>query len=305
MTEGIEQVSFSLDGPENVTSEIDVQEDVTATLDEHEDITFSLDEQQDISLSLGDTESVTADIGVTQITVNNNHERLTNRDSADQHPISAITDLRDELDSKQEALVSGENIKTVHGQSILGPGDLSVVGPTGDTGPQGPTGETGPQGPTGEAGPAGSDGARGPAGPTGPRGPQGKTGPTGPAGAKGDTGDTGQQGPAGPEGRTGRSGSTGPQGPTGDPGSSIWTTSVDPTQAYNWWVWDPSDLDGPDGREVEEGDLVFYRSGYYSVFSVDGSDVTTNLVASILGDTGPMPTFSIDSRGHLIATYDI
>ena len=31
------------------------------------------------------------------------HEKLKNRDAADQHPIGAITDLRRELDSKQNA----------------------------------------------------------------------------------------------------------------------------------------------------------------------------------------------------------
>ena len=48
--------------------------------------------------------------------------------------ISTVTGLQDALDSKQETLVSGTNIKTINGESILGSGDL-VVGGGGSSGP--------------------------------------------------------------------------------------------------------------------------------------------------------------------------
>lgn len=40
---------------------------------------------------------------VVMIPAESDHEKLKNRDAADQHPIGAITDLRRELDSKQNA----------------------------------------------------------------------------------------------------------------------------------------------------------------------------------------------------------
>ena len=72
--------------------------------------------------------------------------------------LSAQTDLQDALDAKQATLVSGTNIKTIHGESILGSGNIDIVGPTGAQGPMGPTGATGA---------AGADGATGPTGPAG------------------------------------------------------------------------------------------------------------------------------------------
>lgn len=47
---------------------------------------------------------------------------------------------------KQDTLVSGENIKTINGESILGSGNISIEGGTGEVGPQGPQGEQGPKG---------------------------------------------------------------------------------------------------------------------------------------------------------------
>lgn len=43
-------------------------------------------------------------------------------------PIADQDDLKAALDAKQDALVSGTNIKTVNGQSILGSGDLVIAG---------------------------------------------------------------------------------------------------------------------------------------------------------------------------------
>ena len=81
-----------------------------------------------------------------------------------------VQDILDSVANKQEKLISGSNIKTIHNESILGPGNIEIVGPIGPTGTTGPTG---PIGPTGNPGTNGLDG------PTGPIGPTGLTGPTG------------------------------------------------------------------------------------------------------------------------------
>lgn len=56
------------------------------------------------------------------------HNELTGRDASNSHTIGAITGLQTALDGKQDTLVSGTNIKTIGGQSILGSGDLAVGG---------------------------------------------------------------------------------------------------------------------------------------------------------------------------------
>ena len=104
-----------------------------------------------------------------------------------------VTDVVTEINKKQNILESGINIKTIQGESILGEGNISVVGPQGPTGAQG---EPGPIGPTGRDGYEGKDGPTGPIGPVGPTGPQGPAGagsigPTGPTGAPGALGPTG------------------------------------------------------------------------------------------------------------------
>lgn len=57
------------------------------------------------------------------------HDALTDRTVADQHPISAITNLQSSLDAKQATLVSGTNIKTVKSTSLLGSGDVAINEP--------------------------------------------------------------------------------------------------------------------------------------------------------------------------------
>lgn len=54
------------------------------------------------------------------------HGTLTGRESADQHPIGAITNLQTSLDAKQATLVSGTNIKTVNSTSLVGSGNVAV-----------------------------------------------------------------------------------------------------------------------------------------------------------------------------------
>jgi hypothetical protein len=48
--------------------------------------------------------------------------------------LSTQTDLQDELDDKQDTLVSATNIKTINGTSVLGSGDLTVGGGGGSAG---------------------------------------------------------------------------------------------------------------------------------------------------------------------------
>lgn len=48
--------------------------------------------------------------------------------------LSDQTDLQDELDDKQDTLVSATNIKTINGTSVLGSGDLAVGGGGGSAG---------------------------------------------------------------------------------------------------------------------------------------------------------------------------
>lgn len=62
-----------------------------------------------------------------------NYNTLTNRPStfppsAHVHIIANITGLQTALDSKQEVLVSGTNIKTINGESILGSGNIAIAG---------------------------------------------------------------------------------------------------------------------------------------------------------------------------------
>jgi hypothetical protein len=94
---------------------------------------------------------------------------------------------------KQDKLVSGNNIKTINNQSLLGNGNLDLTSGTGTQGPKGDIGPAGPQGPKGDTGAIG------------PQGPKGDTGAAGLQGAKGDTGAVGPQGPKGDTGPMGAS----------------------------------------------------------------------------------------------------
>ena len=57
-----------------------------------------------------------------------------------------------ETDNAIQAAIEGQNFKTINGNSILGSGDIDIVGAQGPAGPQGPQGEQGIQGVQGEAG---------------------------------------------------------------------------------------------------------------------------------------------------------
>ena len=155
------------------------------------------------------------------------------KEMVDSATTSALTEIEYELSTKQDELISGRNIKTIHGQSILGEGNIDIVGPQGpqgEKGAQGPQGDRGTQGPQGFQGPQGPqgergiDGTQGPQGDIGEQGPQGFQGPQGPQGERGidgtqgPQGDKGEQGPQGFQGPQGDMGAQGPQGEKGDYG---------------------------------------------------------------------------------------
>lgn len=137
--------------------------------------------------------------------------------------------------SKQDTLVSGTNIKSINGESILGTGDLTIEGGTGGAGLN--TVQVNVDQETGEASGTGSisgttltlnfSGLKGEQGPQGLKGDTGEQGPKGDKGDQGDPGAQGEQGPAGAQGEKGEKGDkgdpgeAGAQGPAGKDGLSI------------------------------------------------------------------------------------
>lgn len=73
-----------------------------------------------------------------------------------------LPELLDEINTaKQDALVSGTNIKTINNESILGEGNITVTGEQGPQGIQGPKGDTGEKGDKGDKGDTGEQGPKG------------------------------------------------------------------------------------------------------------------------------------------------
>lgn len=81
----------------------------------------------------GAVESVNGKTGV--VVLNKADIELGNVDNTSDldKPISTATQLA--LDEKQDLLVSGENIKTINGESILGSGNLTIAGSGGGVNP--------------------------------------------------------------------------------------------------------------------------------------------------------------------------
>lgn len=67
----------------------------------------------EVNFTLEQQPTIEADFSMTLI--NTDHDALTNRDMADQHPISAITGLEDALSGKQDILTAGNNIQIENG----------------------------------------------------------------------------------------------------------------------------------------------------------------------------------------------
>ena len=257
------------------------------------------------------------------------HAKLSNRDAADQHPISAITGLQKELDGKQPAgdYLTADTLQAATDAALAqakatgefdgeqGPkGDTGLRGEKGDTGPQGPKGDTGAAGATGPAGADGisphigsngnwylgdtdtgnpSRGEEGPQGPRGETGLQGVQGQIGPQGPKGDTGDTGPAGPTGATGPAGPKGDTGATGPQGIQGP------VGPQG--------PQGEQGPQGIQGETGPTGADGKSAYQ-YAQDGGYTGTEAefaakLAQEMPTTLPNPN-ALTFTGAVTATYD-
>lgn len=127
---------------------------------------------------------------------------------------------------------------------------------------------------------------------------QGEQGPIGPQGIPGPTGPVGPQGPQGPQGDTGPQG---PEGPKGEDGTGVtilgsYGSEEELRQAH------------PTG-ETGEAYLIAGDLYVWSATEADWQNVGTIQGPAgpqgPQGVPGPVPTFSINEEGHLIATYDI
>lgn len=137
------------------------------------------------------------------------HSQLTNRDAANQHPITAITGLQTALDGKVDASELSTAINTALSQAKASGEFDGADGKDGTAGVDGITPHIGENGnwyigdtdtgkpSRGATGAKGDKGDKGDTGATGPKGDTGATGEQGPQGLKGDKGDTGPAGAAG------------------------------------------------------------------------------------------------------------
>lgn len=89
---------------------------------------ITLQPQEDGSITI----SATGELGGTVAWADVTDKPSTFTPSAHNHVVADITDLQGKLDAKQDTLVSGTNIKTINGESILGNGDIVIEGGTGD-----------------------------------------------------------------------------------------------------------------------------------------------------------------------------
>ena len=89
---------------------------------------ITLQPQEDGSITI----SATGELGGTVAWADVTDKPETFTPSAHTHLSADITDLQGKLDAKQDTLVSGTNIKTINGESILGNGDIVIEGGTGD-----------------------------------------------------------------------------------------------------------------------------------------------------------------------------
>ena len=85
-----------------------------------------VDPEDSIELDLEDPVTLDLDLDVVTV-ITSDHNQLVNRDMDDQHPISAIENLQESLDAKQDNLVSGENIKTVGNETLLDSGNVQIM----------------------------------------------------------------------------------------------------------------------------------------------------------------------------------
>lgn len=103
------------DAIENALSDIDIPSNITQQLEEvKQDIT---EVKQDITAAEGEISTVKSKVTNIESDINDINQDITN--------------INNELDGKQDNLVSGTNIKTVNGQSLIGSGNIQIETPEG------------------------------------------------------------------------------------------------------------------------------------------------------------------------------
>lgn len=96
------------DAIESALSDTDIPSDITQQLEEV---------KQDITAAEGEISTVKSKVTNVESNINEINQDITN--------------INNELDGKQDILVSGTNIKTVNGQSLLGSGNIQIETPEG------------------------------------------------------------------------------------------------------------------------------------------------------------------------------
>ena len=179
----------------------------------------------------------------------------------------SIAKLHKMLSEKQDTLVSGTNIKTIGGVSVLGSGEIDLP-----TGPQGLQGATGPEGLQGLQGIQGLQGA------TGPQGLQGATGPEGLQGLQGI------QGLQGPEG-----GSSGGDGICKVP--YVESTPTSPTTIEPYKMYDLGTVSSSVSIEFDTSKEVTGYCKEYMVSFIAGSGCNIMLPSGVFYNGGLTPTY--------------
>lgn len=126
--DAIESALSDIDVPSNITQQLEtLQQDVTEVKGEISDV-----KQQLTTVKSGISE-INQDI--TEINSKFNNYATTATVSSISSQVgsiqSTVSNLSNELDDKQDRLISGTNIKTVNGQSLLGNGNIQIESPEG------------------------------------------------------------------------------------------------------------------------------------------------------------------------------
>lgn len=133
--DAIAEALSDIDVPSNITQQLEeVKRDIAEV---KQDITAAEGEISDVKQKVTTVESDIDEINqnITQINSKFNNYATTSSVSSLSSQVSSIqstvTNLSSELDDKQDNLVSGTNIKTVNGQSLLGSGNIQIETPEG------------------------------------------------------------------------------------------------------------------------------------------------------------------------------
>lgn len=197
------------------------------------------------------------------------------------HTGEEVENILDSVAGKQDALVSGENIKTINGESIVGSGNITIE--------QGPKGEKGDKGDTGvgvqsvaQTTTSNADGGSNVVTVTLTDGTKStftvKNGSKGSQGIQGEQGSKGDKGDKGDTGATGANGTNGKDGADGEDGATF-TPSVDSAGNLSWsnnkGLANPPtvNIKGPKG-DAGEGGGSSVGSGVYSEVNHGTSDTT-------------------------------